>query len=687
MIECPHPFLITNPNTLYYLTRFTTPGAAFAALVRDAANEYHFIVRDLESTNWVSQDADIRVHTYAESDPMEIVCRLLDGCSVVAYDATSPRLTVAEFARRPSSVGTWIDISPTLLNLCVYKTPTEVACIQTAAGYVTKGYERALSTLRPGRTETEVAAEMAHGIKAAGSEYTVYPEFVSSGRNGLRGHFAASRSVLEEDSLLFMELGAAHKRYHAAKMHTVYLGRSPPVWFFDAELAIRTALRTARLLCRDGVVCCHVDAAMRRIIESSVSESTMQRRSGYTLGIGCCVDWSDGTIRLNPTSTDVLRTGMVLHVIPWIQRHDTGGIGFSDVIVVGDDCGQSLFDHPLPSQYPRCVLHHPCDPPCSIPPLAIYPPIPATPMVNDGPLYFKDERARSGARSFKIIGVEWAIHNLLRSGTLRANDTVISQTDGNHGEALALVARRNSLRCHVVVPHNVSRERIDVLCDLGADVTIVDGSYDECIVHMKQLAETNGWTIVSDTSWTGYTDIPKQITNGYCMLFAEAIGAMGQPPTHAIVQAGVGTLLSAACRTLPLTTRLVCVEPVDAACIYENVRRGSSSSGLHPCSGTTNSIMQGLNCGTPSVDAYDIICDRVNDFVAVGDDYATEAVRWLHGRGLSTSPTGAAGLAGYLAARDLLGIDETSRVLVVLTEGITDTGQFKRLTNGIRAAS
>ena len=456
-----HPFFISDPTTLFHLVSFTTPGAAFAALIKDLSGHKHFLVRDLESTNWVSTDETITVHTYAETNPIKVLASLLQGCRTIAYDAESPRMTVGEYRDLYEAVPDcteWIDISEALKQRRLIKTPREVEFIRNAARYVRQGYESALACVSPDVSENRIAAEMAHGTKCAGSEYTAYPEFVSSGKNGLRGHFAASRDPLTTNTVLFMELGAAHNRYHAAKMHTVYVGKTPPGWYFTAERSIRRALHVARTMCKDGMVCSDVDRAMRDVVNSP----DMQRRSGYTIGIGCCVDWSDGTVRLNPTSSDVLRTGMVLHVIPWVQIEGIGAVGFSDVIHVGEHGATSLFHEPLQSQYPGCVFHMRHSPlKQHAPAIAVQTShTPDTPLVRHGALYFKDERKRHGARSFKIRGVESAVDSLFRAKRLKRWDTVISQSDGNHGEALALVASRRDLKCHIILPHNVSPERV-----------------------------------------------------------------------------------------------------------------------------------------------------------------------------------------------------------------------------------
>ena len=221
----------------------------------------------------------------------------------------------------------------------------------------------------------------------------------------------------------------------------------------------------------------------------------------------------------------------------------------------------------------------------------------------------------------------------------------------------------------------------DVIRALGADVTVLNGTYDECIAMAREMAEAHDWVIVSDTSWPGYSEIPNDIVNGYCTLFTEALDQMESPPTHVIVQAGVGTFAdgSLSCSSSLYPARL-CGTGGRRLSVRKTSRVDTQQTRCNHVLGTTNSCMQGLNCGTPSTDAYTFIKDRVDDFVAVGDLYARKAVKWLHRKGLPSSPTGSAGLACYLAAKKELKITSSSRVLLILTEGVTDTVQFESMT-------
>lgn len=321
----------------------------------------------------------------------------------------------------------------------------------------------------------------------------------------------------------------------------------------------------------------------------------------------------------------------------------------------------------------------------------------------------KDEGQRLGLGAFKGLGVAYAVSRLMESGSLKVGDTVTTMTDGNHGKAVAHIAAQHGLNCVVYVPACMKPARVAAIEAEGARVEVVDGSYDDSIAMVRSQAQERGWTIVSDTAWEGYTDIPLDIMTGYTLLFqevqqqAEVAGML--PFTHVMLQAGVGGFAAAGIVAMlgsPLC-RPIIVEPTDADCILENIVCGqAAASDLASCKGATNSIMSGLNCGEPSTVAWPVLRDLAAGMLACGDSYARRAVRLLHshsGGTLVAGESGAAGLAGLVALREqagsatgrgkewrqaveMLQLGSQARVLVINTENDTDPEAYREIISG-----
>lgn len=284
-------------------------------------------------------------------------------------------------------------------------------------------------------------------------------------------------------------------------------------------------------------------------------------------------------------------------------------------------------------------------------------------------IYVKDEASRFGTGAFKVLGASWAMHS---SGG-GAGSVFSCATDGNHGHAVAWMARRMGARARVFVPANVASARVERIRREGAGITIVDGTYDEAVRRCAAESAENQWRVISDTGYEGYVDVPLRVVEGYGTLFAESEEqrvALGlKAPELVLIQAGVGGLLAAAVthfRRISDTVKIVAVEPEDAACLLESIETPDGRPAT--ASGGQNSIMAGLNCGEPSLTAWPLIRSGVDGFLAIEDSYAEEAMRRLRlpvgdDPRIVAGESGAAGLAGLLAMRG------NGPVLVVNTEG------------------
>ena len=320
-------------------------------------------------------------------------------------------------------------------------------------------------------------------------------------------------------------------------------------------------------------------------------------------------------------------------------------------------------------------------------------------------LSYKDERGRFGLGSFKALGGAYAVANVLRGKVMAARGlkqvdsrqllsgefadlvrsaTVTCATDGNHGRSVAWGAQLFGCRCVIFVHEHVSQGRRDAIARYGAEVREVKGNYDDAVRHAAATAQAEGWTVVSDTSYPGYRDIPLDVMHGYGVMAAEIEQQMTQPPTHVFVQAGVGALAAAVCASFWMhwgdrRPRFVAVEPTHADCVYRSLEAGRPVV----VGGSLDTVMAGLACGEVSELAWEILRGGVNVAVAIDDAYALEAMRRLARPAAGDAPvvageTGGAGLGVLLAARDdahlreMIGLDTGSRVLLIGSEGDTD---------------
>ncbi|HWK27821.1 MAG TPA: pyridoxal-phosphate dependent enzyme, partial [Solirubrobacter sp.] len=195
----------------------------------------------------------------------------------------------------------------------------------------------------------------------------------------------------------------------------------------------------------------------------------------------------------------------------------------------------------------------------------------------------KDESARLGMPSFKILGASWATYRALaRDGetldNLRARLggrlELVAATDGNHGRAVARMATLLGLSAHILVPHDMVGARREAIAGEGARVTVVEGGYDDAVAASAALADADH-VVISDTSWPGYEQVPAWVIEGYATIGAELDAQLAAPPDVVAAQAGVGAFAAAlTAHFRPQGATIVAVEPDHAACVIASAEAG-----------------------------------------------------------------------------------------------------------------
>lgn len=322
-----------------------------------------------------------------------------------------------------------------------------------------------------------------------------------------------------------------------------------------------------------------------------------------------------------------------------------------------------------------------------------------------GRVLVKAETQRMGLPSFKILGASWAsfravcehigdepppwanINELAASLAHLRPMTLAAATDGNHGRAVAFIARLLGFDAHILVPDGTSEARIAAIEGESAMVTVVDGTYDDAIEQSAEMAGER-CLVVSDTSWPGYETIPANVAEGYTTIFAEvddALAANGiDQPDLVAVPVGVGAFMAAAVthyRSGKHRPVLVSVEPDDANCVQMSTINGE----ITETPGPHRSIMVGLNCGVPSPLAWPMMASGVDWCVSVNSDAAGAAMGDLADSQVVAGETGSASLAGVRALladeQGSAALDDpaSATVLVMVTEGATDPANYERI--------
>ena len=337
--------------------------------------------------------------------------------------------------------------------------------------------------------------------------------------------------------------------------------------------------------------------------------------------------------------------------------------------------------------------------------------------VNIASISYKDEGGRFGLGSFKALGGAYAVSRLLikaiqaKYGNIEvsASDltngkyrditqeiTVTCATDGNHGRSVAWGAQRFHCKCIIYIHSTVSEGRKNAIAKYGAEVVRIHGNYDDAVHQAAVDAEKYGRFVVSDTSYEGYMEVPKDVMQGYAVMAEEALTqfkAMHMTlPTHVFLQGGVGGLAAAVVAHFweklgKEHPRFIVVEPDKAACLFESAVAGEPVA----IKGDLDTVMAGLACGEISLLAWEVLKPAVSDFIQIDDESALNVVRLLakgdenNNAKIVAGESAVAGLAAVLASannsdlREKLALNQDSRVLIFGSEGATDPELYAQI--------
>ena len=297
-----------------------------------------------------------------------------------------------------------------------------------------------------------------------------------------------------------------------------------------------------------------------------------------------------------------------------------------------------------------------------------------TPLIKfehtDSEIWVKVEGDRMGIGSFKALGAFYVIahmaskKNATEFSTSLTGETFVTASAGNHGMSVAVGARLFGARSVIFLANTVPERFAERLRSKEAQVVREGEDYEISMSAARKVANDRNWTLLSDSSWPGYFEIPKLLMEGYLVMASEIVQTLPERPSHILLQAGVGGM-AAACAAFFRNAwgnepRIIVVEPEAAPALMESIKAGA------PCatSGPTSNMGR-LDCKSPSYIALKGLARDADAFVVISDEQASRILPTLAKIGLNTTESGGAGLAAYAAMKPERG----SRVLCIASEG------------------
>lgn len=343
--------VVTVPENIYYLTGLDHWGFfACHILIIPREGNMILVARAMERITVENQVVNAEFHGHEDTeDPADYVAdaigQLKLGGGRLGIEKRSlfmtPRIYEGILALTQSA--NWKDASGLIDDVRLVKSALEQDYTRRAAQAADTGTLAAIEAIHDGVSDYEVAAECQRAMTLAGSEYPGFGPFIRPTRRLGEEHTTWCGDSFHKGDAVFLEVGAAYRKYQAPMGRLVYIGDAPPGIERSVELAIHGMDAICGAL-QPGVTAGSVYQAWKDVANDAGLVDYHRHHCGYLVGIGFPPSWTGGSMvtSLQPGSARVLEAGMVFHAHSWFTNTDVADYFISNTILLTESGAENL---------------------------------------------------------------------------------------------------------------------------------------------------------------------------------------------------------------------------------------------------------------------------------------------------------------------------------------------------------
>ena len=221
-----------------------------------------------------------------------------------------------------------IPVDDLVESLRMIKSPREMELIRRSVLLNSQAFAQTFPLVRPGVSETDLAAELEYRMRRLGAEKPAFETIVAFGSRSALPHASPSPNRLTSRGLLLIDAGAVWQGYSSDMTRTVFLGR-PSAKIRSLYRAVLEAQLAALAAVREGATAGAVDRAARRVLQKHGLEPAFVHSTGHGLGLEI-----HEIPRLGRNDKTRLRAGMAVTIEPGVYLQGLGGIRIEDTVAV-----------------------------------------------------------------------------------------------------------------------------------------------------------------------------------------------------------------------------------------------------------------------------------------------------------------------------------------------------------------
>jgi Xaa-Pro aminopeptidase len=321
-------FLVTGVSNVTYLTGFT--GDSSYLLIGPGVR---VLISDGRYMTQLREECpELEAYIRPPKEPMmQAVAKVIKKAKVVRLGVEADNLTIAVLeglkqARKGLEV---VPLSKTVEALRKIKDADEIKAIRDAIRIAEDGFTTMRAELRSAATERIAAFQLEHTMRLMGASGAAFPPIIAVDERSALPHARPTHRRIDGAAFVLVDWGATGESGYRSDLTRLLVTGSISPKLERVYRVVLRAQRAAQRVIREGVRCCDVDLAARRVIE----EAGFGKHFSHGLGHGIGLDIHEGP-RLSQVSKEPLKAGMVVTLEPGIYLEGWGGVRIEDDCLV-----------------------------------------------------------------------------------------------------------------------------------------------------------------------------------------------------------------------------------------------------------------------------------------------------------------------------------------------------------------
>ncbi|TCS84581.1 M24 family metallopeptidase [Tepidibacillus fermentans] len=324
--------LITTPTNVYYLTGFyTNPHERFMGLFLTVTGDVFLIVPELDKNQAIEKSGLSSVLGYSDSEGPDFIIEKMvqvNRNTRMGIEQGNINYKTVLWLQRLLQVENFLDLESGFNELRLIKDETEIKFLQEAAHFADRAVEIGIQSLKIGKSELEIIAEIEYQLKKQGIERMSFDTMVLTGKKSALPHGKPGKDKIQEGDFVLFDLGVVFNGYCSDISRTVVMG-TPSEEQRKIYTIVKQAQQMAINAVKPNISIKQIDLSARNYISKAGYGEYFIHRTGHGLGLDVHEYPS-----IHEKNEGILKEGMVFTIEPGIYVPQVGGVRIEDDVIV-----------------------------------------------------------------------------------------------------------------------------------------------------------------------------------------------------------------------------------------------------------------------------------------------------------------------------------------------------------------